>query len=199
VGAFVGARTLLQEVSRELPVHVPSLEECDVEELEYIGDLGGKLRPLGHSTFVRVKPRAPRAALVDDHRVRNTGRRIEYAAADAGAEGLDCLVYGDSFAVRVLPFLAESFRRLTFVHMPNLDFDLVTELRPEVVVKIMSERFMIVVPVDLPVRTQAEMAAEKVAAGEVMQPPREPRAGRAISLPDPRGPADAGRAQAPRA
>jgi hypothetical protein len=113
--------------------------------------------------------------------VRNTGRRITYEArGHSGA--LECLVYGDSFAVRVLPFLAESFRRLTFVHMPNLDFDLVRALAPDVVIKIMNERFLIVVPVDLPGRTQAEMAAEKLAAGDVLAPRRAPREGRPVSI-----------------
>ena len=82
------------------------------------------------------------------------------------------MVYGDSFAMRVLPFLAESFARLTFVHMVNLDFDLVRTLEPDVVVKIMNERFLISVPVDAPAKTQAEIEAEKIAAGDVLPPAR---------------------------
>jgi len=181
LGAFLAGRALLQEIARDLPVDVPDIEDYEVEELTYIGDLGAKLRPQATSPFVRLTPRAPRAARIEDNRVRNTGRRITYEARE-GPGTLECMVYGDSFAVRVLPFLAESFHRLTFVHMPNLDFDLVGELRPEVVVKIMSERFLIQVPVDLPARTHAQLAAEKLAAGDVMPPARPPRPGRAISL-----------------
>ena len=181
LGAFLAARALLQEVAREVPVEVPALDAFEVEELTYFGDLGAKVDPPASSTYVRLTPRAPRARLKEDNRVRNTGRRVVYEAEAPAAGGLDCLVYGDSFAVRVLPFLAESFRRLTFVHMPNLDFDLVRELSPDVVVKIMNERFLIVVPVDMPARTHAELAAEKLAAGDVMPPPPPRRPGRAVS------------------
>jgi alginate O-acetyltransferase complex protein AlgJ len=173
LGAFLASRALLQEIARELPIDVPAIDEFEVEELTYFGDLGAKLRPQATSTYVRLTPRDPRVHLIEDNRVRNTGRRMIYEARE-GSGTLECLVYGDSFAVRVLPFLAESFRRVTFVHMPNLDFDLVRDLAPDVVVKIMNERFLIAVPVDLPAKTHAELAAEKIAAHDVM-PPRGPR------------------------
>ena len=63
--------------------------------------------------------------------------------------------------MRSLQFLAESFRRLTFVHMVNLDHELVEELQPDVVVKIMNERFLIAVPVDDPAKSLAELEAEQ--------------------------------------
>ena len=181
LGAFIAARALLADIARELPVEVPDLDAYEVEELTYFGDLGAKLDPPATSTYVRLMPRAPRARMTADNRVRNTGRHVVYEAEPADAAGPRCLVYGDSFAVRVLPFLAESFRSLTFVHMPNLDFDLVQELEPDVVVKIMNERFLIVVPVDLPAKTHAELAAEKIAAGDVMPPRRPPRPGRPVT------------------
>jgi hypothetical protein len=181
LGAFIAARAVLADIARELPVEVPHLDAYEVEELTYFGDLGAKLDPPATSPYVRLTPRAPRARMTADNRVRNTGRRVVYEAEPADAAGLRCLVYGDSFAVRVLPFLAESFRSLTFVHMPNLDFDLVQELEPDVVVKIMNERFLIVVPVDLPAKTHAELAAEKLAAGDVMPPRRPPRPGRPVT------------------
>ena len=118
---------------------------------------------------------------VSDNRVRNTGRRVVYES-DA-EDGPEALVYGDSFAMRALQFLAESFRRLTFVHMVNLDRDLVRQLQPDVVMKIMNERFLIAVPVDNPAKTQAELEAERLAAGEVLPPQQQsPRPGRPLSL-----------------
>ena len=103
------------------------------------------------STFVRAEARAPRAERVFDNRVRNTGRRYVYEWQDPDAAP-HCLVYGDSFALRVLAFLAESFARLTFVHTVNLDLDLVRTLDPDAVVKIMNERFLIRVPWTQPPR-----------------------------------------------
>jgi hypothetical protein len=180
-GASVACRALVEVISRDIPIEPFPAEAFGFEALEFIGDLGAKMTPPKTSTFVRADARAPRARLVSDNRVRNTGRRIEYETPALG-DGPRCLVYGDSFAMRVLPFLAESFARLTFVHMPNLDFDLARALRPDAVVKIMNERFLISVPVDAPAKTQAQLEAEKLAIGDVLPPRRAPvRKGRPLS------------------
>ena len=181
LGGYVAAQALVGQICREVPLEPASPDAFEFVEVEGMGDLGAKLTPPMGSTYVRAEPKDARARLVSDNRVKNTGRRVVYESDDQDApEGL---VYGDSFAMRVLQFLADSFRRLTFVHMVNLDRGLVQEVRPDVVVLIMSERFLIVVPEDDPARTFARLEAEKVAAGEVL-PPRKhpPRPGRLLSL-----------------
>jgi hypothetical protein len=181
LGASVACQALVEEIRREVPVDGPTPDAFEFTALAFNGDLGSKMTPPRTSTFVRADARSPRARLVADNRVRNNGRRVVYERDDADT-GPQCLVYGDSFAIRVLPFLAESVGRLTFVHMPNLDFDLVRALAPDVVVKVMNERFLIQVPVDAPAKTQAQLEAEKIAAGDVMPPRRPPRGtGRPLS------------------
>ena len=180
-GAYVAAEALLDEIRRTLPLDPRAPDAFGFVEVPFIGDLGAKLTPPATSAYIRAEPLANRARLVSDNRVRNTGRRVVYET-DA-EEGPECLVYGDSFAMRALQFLAESFRRLTFVHMVNLDRALVEELQPDVVVKIMNERFLIAVPVDEPAKSQAELEAERLAAGEVLPPHQQPpRPGRPLSL-----------------
>ena len=181
LGGFVAARALVNEICREISLDPPSPDAFEFVETEGMGDLGAKLTPPATSAFVRADAKEPRARLVADNRVKNTGRRITYEADVP--DGPECLVYGDSFAMRVLPPLAESFRRLTFVHMVNLDRELVQQLRPDIVVLIMNERFVIAVPVDDPANTCARLEAEKVAAGEVLPPQKHPpRPGRPLSL-----------------
>jgi alginate O-acetyltransferase complex protein AlgJ len=180
-GAYVAAEALLDEIRRDVPLGPRATGSYGFVEIPFIGDLGAKLTPPATSSYIRPEPLAPRARLVSDNRVRNTGRRVVYESDME--EGLECLVYGDSFAMRTLQFLAESFRRLTFVHMVSLDRELVRELRPDVVVKIMNERFVIAVPVDDPAKTQAELEAERLAAGDVLPPQQQsPRPGRPLSL-----------------
>lgn len=58
--------------------------------------------------------------------------------------------------------------------MVNLDFDLVRMLEPDVVVKVMNERFLTWVPQDAPARTHAQIEADKTAAGDLI-PRRIPR------------------------
>ena len=180
-GAYVAAEALLDDIRVDVPLAPRTTDSFGFVEIPFIGDLGAKLTPPATSPYIRAEPLAPRARLVSDNRVRNTGRRVVY---ESGAEdGPECLVYGDSFAMRALQFLAESFRRLTFVHMVNLDRELVEELQPDVVVKIMNERFLIAVPVDDPAKSQAELEAERLAAGEVLPPQQQPpRPGRPLSL-----------------
>jgi alginate O-acetyltransferase complex protein AlgJ len=173
LGASIACSVLVEEIRREVPIEGPSPDAFEFVRLTFIGDLGDKMRPRMTSTFVEAHARTTRARMVADNRLRNTGRRVVYEW-DNPEGGPQCMVYGDSFAMRVLPFLAESFARLTFVHMVNLDFDLVRALAPDVVVKIMNERFMISVPVDAPAQTQAQIEAAKIAAGEVLPPPRQP-------------------------
>ena len=173
-GASVACRALVEEIRRAVEIEPFARDAYEFVALEFLGDLGAKMTPPMTSTFVRADAVAPRARLVSDNRVRNTGRRIDYENPELG-DGPTCMVYGDSFAMRVLPFLAESFARLTFVHMVNLDFDLALSLSPDVVVKIMNERFLISVPVDAPAETQAQLEAQKIAAGDVLPPRRAPR------------------------
>ena len=172
LGASIACRALVEEIQHDVPVESASPDAFEFARLTFTGDLGAKMHPQMTSTFVQADARAPRARLVADNRLRNTGRRVVYEWDNPDA-GPRCMVYGDSFAMRVLPFLAESFARLTFVHMVNLDFDLARALEPDVVVKIMNERFLISVPVDAPAQTQAQIEAEKIAAGDVL-PPRRP-------------------------
>lgn len=172
-GASIACRAVVEEIRRVVDIQPFPPDAFEFVALEFLGDLGAKMTPPMTSTFVRADAISPRARLVSDNRVRNTGRRIEYRNEALG-DGPACMVYGDSFAMRVLPFLAESFARLTFVHMVNLDFDLAAALEPDVVVKIMNERFLISVPVDAPAQTQAQLEAQRLAAGDVLPPRRAP-------------------------
>ena len=68
---------------------------------------------------------------------------IVVTESDADTEAR-CLVLGDSYAYNMLLFLAPSFRRVTFAHTASLDFELAQEERPDVVISILNERFMII-------------------------------------------------------
>ncbi len=111
--------------------------------------------------------REPAARLVSDNRVFNTGRTIVYECP--GAPG-SCVLLGDSFSYRMLPFLAETFGRLVFVHRPTLDYELIAEERPDVVASLLTERFLVRVPFDQPYKPTRVMVRDKRAIGEVLAP-----------------------------
>ena len=133
------------------------------------------MKPMEKSPFVFGDLRDQRAKLVPDNRIARTGRRVEFE----GPPELEhtCLVVADSYAVRVVPFLAESFRRLVFGHIPTLDYELVEEVSPDVVITVISERFLIVVPEDLHPETPSlrQLEASKPRARRGPAPPARSR------------------------
>lgn len=140
-GAYVAYRALMAAAAEE-GVTVPVVEEEAVEfhDETVTGDLGGKLTPpsKGTQTFARI--REPGARLVSDNRIRNNGRLIELENPAAPDIGL--LVFSDSYGYALLRFLAESFRRVTFAHLPVVDPDVVSAARPGLIVTVLNERFV---------------------------------------------------------
>jgi acetyltransferase AlgX (SGNH hydrolase-like protein) len=160
LGAFIAYRALMEEIRPELSaVRMLELEDFEQSEEERPGDLGNKMKPPEPSRGVRLTPRESRTRLVSDNGIINNGRRIEFQGD--GQADFTCLLLGDSFSAQLIPFLAESFGRLVFAHIPTLDHRLVEAERPDVVVTLLNERFMIRPPVDVPAKALEEREAEK--------------------------------------
>ena len=76
------------------------------------------------------------------------------------------MVFGESFANQMLVFLKESFRRLVFAHTSMVDRDLIAAERPDAVLSIPLERFLLRVPSDRDAHAELErIVARKRAAG----------------------------------
>ena len=168
LGAFVAYKRLMRAVADVVPVRDISWEQLFVSRSEMAGDLGGKLRPQRTSTQVFVDVRGWQAHYGKDNRVMVTGRRIDYRCRLA--PDVTCLLHGDSFAEKLLHILAESFGRTVFCQMPSLDFQVVQQIRPDVVIGLQNERFLMEVPYDSTAPTQAELAASKIEAGKTYGP-----------------------------
>jgi alginate O-acetyltransferase complex protein AlgJ len=169
-GAFVGYRALADEIGDSVPMRRLNEDDLHWHEIVSAGDLGQKLRPPESSPSVFAEPRQPEAQFVHDNRVVNNGRRIDYECG--AAPRVKCLVLGDSFADILLPFMAESFRHLVYAHIYTLDYELVREESPDVVVSLMNERFLFRIPHDIPARTLREWEEEKRATGDLYPPRR---------------------------
>ncbi len=165
-GAFVGYRALMARMTELLPVRRLSRRDIHLSYERRTGDLGRKFDPPVVSRYVYVDVIDPQSDLVHDNRVRNHGRVVEFNG-DANND-LTCLVLGDSFAVRMMSLIAESFRRCFWAHA-YFDYELVSELRPDVVVTIAGERGMIVVQNDAEPGLR-RLEAQKRATGDMMPP-----------------------------
>ena len=165
-GAFIGYRALMARMTEILPVRRLTRREVHLSFEQRSGDLGRKFDPPIVSRYVYADVIEPQAELVGDNRIRNHGRLVEYNA-DTNND-LTCIVFGDSYAVRVMPLVAESFRRSYWAHA-YFDHELVSELKPDVVVTVAAERGMIVVQDDAGPSLR-RLEEQKRAAGDVMPP-----------------------------
>jgi hypothetical protein len=164
-GAFIAYQVLSDEIADRVSMRKLDNADLDWLEVPQIGDLGCKLRPPEQSVHVCSQTRTPKSRLVYDNGILNEGRRAEFKC-DA-APDRTCLVLGTSSAHGMVHLLAEGFRRLVFAHISTLDYTLVEEVNPDIVITIFGERFMIRVPVDIPAPTLLELEAGKRAAGKV--------------------------------
>ena len=176
-GAFVGYRALMKEMTEILPVRRLNRSEIHVSSDPRAGDLGLKFDPPVKSSYVYVDVIGASTRYMNDNRVRNHGRLVEFESDAFNA--LTCLVFGDSYAVRMMPLIAEAFSRTYFAHI-YFDYDLIRELKPDVVVTVAAERGMIVLQSDMEPGLR-RLEAEKVAAGD-MFPPRVSQGVRINSL-----------------
>jgi hypothetical protein len=168
LGAFVAYKRLMREVAEVADVRDIEWEQLFISRNDLPGDLGGKLDPVRMSTQIFVDVRGWQAHYAKDNRVRFAGRRVEYTCKLA--PDTTCLVHGDSFTEKLLHILAESFGRLVFCQMPSLDHQVVQEVRADVVISLLNERFLLHVPYDSTAPTQAELEASKRMQGKVYGP-----------------------------
>jgi alginate O-acetyltransferase complex protein AlgJ len=168
LGAFIAYKRLMREIADVATVRDIQWDQLFVSRAEMVGDLGAKLRPERSSTQVFVDVRGWQAHYARDNRVRVKGRRIDYRCRLA--PDVTCLVHGDSFTEKLLHVLAESFGRTVFCQMPSLDYQVVQQVRPDVVIGLHNERFLLEVPYDSSAPTLAELAASKVTQGRVYGP-----------------------------
>lgn len=137
VGGAVAAVAALQMVGCDLPDPL-SLGHWEAERF---GDLDSKVEasPLGK----RIFPPKHRRTVVKtfDSQCENHGMVMVYA--NAGAPERSLLLLGDSFANSIQLLLAPCFSRIVRVHRHSLDPGILEMERPDYVLCVMAERFII--------------------------------------------------------
>jgi integrase len=166
-GAFVGYQALIREVEKEVPIHEVSEEELWFFERKLLGDLGYKLG-IGAVPEPCTGYLYRRAEGVYDNCIEGNGSLIVTECAEAPPTR--CMVFGDSACYGMLASLAQTFGRMMFVHSPTIDYDLVAEERPDVVITEMTERFMIMTPDDSKTTPIRQIERDKRESGRYRPP-----------------------------
>jgi alginate O-acetyltransferase complex protein AlgJ len=164
-GAFFAAQALLREAHTQLPCIPPLSADAmrfiadpffggDLAEKPKVAIVDGAQVPVSDEgnqwseVVERVDPRGLRARTVtpEPHlHVSPTRAPAVFERPDA-AHLPRCLLVGDSFCLALLPWLAESFSRLAFVWTADPPLDLVELERPDLLLQVKSERFLLARP-----------------------------------------------------
>ena len=123
------------------------------------GDLGRKWYPAPiHSPVVRAEATERRRRLRSDNGIHNHGRVTIFEQDER--VGPSCVIFGESFAEQILLFLKETFRRLCVRSSTSMLIEEVLEQeRPDVVLSLPVERFLVRVPDDRDALAKLDSAA----------------------------------------
>jgi alginate O-acetyltransferase complex protein AlgJ len=146
-GAYVAYRLVCDGLARR-GVEVPVVGEDRItwSTSTVPGSLGSKLEPAQWGPITRAALRGHVSRLAFDNRIHVHGRTLIFETRSG--DGLSCVAFGESMANNLLLYLKESFGRLVFVHTSMLLEDVVRAERPDVVLNVPLERFLIRVPDD---------------------------------------------------
>ena len=171
LGAYLAYEAILRQLEPAVPVRAVTRAGVSFHDTCWIGDLGEKVAPARASICLRARVHDRHGRLVRDNRVRNHGREAEFAC-DA-APPTRCVVFGDSWAYTMMPFLAETFGQVVFRHRVNVvDDDLIEAVRPDLVLTILTERFCTALPLDATAIPFANEIARKHRARALVEPQR---------------------------
>jgi alginate O-acetyltransferase complex protein AlgJ len=162
-GAFVVYQRVIDSLTPLVPVRRVHEDEILFFDHDAVStDLAHKLDNGEHASWRVAWIRHAGARLLQDNCVESRGGLI--VTECPYAQGT-CLLVGDSYSWALLKFFAESFRRLIFVQRSTFDYDLVERERPDVVVNLMAERFLVCPPDDEGAPTVLEEARLKHEVG----------------------------------
>jgi hypothetical protein len=168
-GAYIAYLSLCKQLGHG-NITLPVVDQVNVNWLEgpAPGDLGGKMTPpvVGRAVVADLAHQS--GLLVFDNGVHNHGRVMIFDN-NAGPDH-SCVAFGESFTNHLLLFLKESFRRLVFVHSSMLISEIVERERPDVVLSLPVERFLVQVPSDQDgLERLAQVVEEKASRKQIQQ------------------------------
>jgi len=146
-GAYIAYEYLANIIKKDYLLKVVDWADIIFEDTEISEDLGNKLNPPQTSTYVRARVKNAKAQIIYDNGRINSGRIQISQNSDTTLP--TAIIFHDSFMTEgMLPFIMESFSRAQFIHTPIVDYNLIDQLKPDIVITEMVERFIICIPSD---------------------------------------------------
>lgn len=161
-GAFVAYQELCSRLGIAARLE---LRQRPAVEGDAMLDLGGQVQPrvlerahfrdhLSHAVRVAANPvvEFKERNGLEDHPGLHVGSHVRFENRDSRAADMRVLLFGDSFAESrpylLTGLLAETVRRVDFVWSSQIDWNLVDQWRPDVILTELAERFHVMPPSD---------------------------------------------------
>ena len=163
-GGYIACQALLSEISKshDLPLLPRSSVTFEQNfDPNALGDLGVQLNLPG-DFGVRTTLLDRQAECVLNNHITNTGNLMIFKNKNQDLPR--AVMFRDSFAESLLEIMAESFSRLLVIWQPNIDYTIVQDEKPDIVISQQVERFMIHIPDDLAGLKHKEWVAAKAQA-----------------------------------
>lgn len=156
-----GAYVCYKRIIKDLRINIPRLTDNEVEFItkEGTGDLGEKFEPHRTAEYTECLVKQGTAKKVWNNGVTNRGHMSVWVNANTSLP--TCILFTDSYGWKIQRFLAESFSKLFIIHSPLLEHEAIDILKPDVVVSLMAERFLIYTPKDIFDKSAMQFADEK--------------------------------------
>lgn len=146
IGGFIAYEYVMNIIDRDFNTTILGWEDIRFEDEETSQDLGIKLTPPRTSVFSWGKVKSPQARIIYDNKLINSGK--VQITLNKKTNLPTAAIFHDSFIEFLLPFLMESFSKIYLFHTPCLDYELIDQVKPDVVISEMVERFLIQPPAD---------------------------------------------------
>ncbi|KQP50247.1 hypothetical protein ASG40_14735 [Methylobacterium sp. Leaf399] len=159
-GCLLAYRHLMRACGAVVPPDIADRPRFDTERVR---DLGEKLpdRPVERASLCCIARDAARSyasPLVESYEAADRapylhgGAHVVYRNENPAADPRTLMLFGDSYAhfapIMLTGLLAESFREVHFIWSSSLDWRHIEQVRPDLLVTEMAERFMVRLPDD---------------------------------------------------
>ena len=138
-GAFVAYQALVASLRAE--VALETVQEGDLvwKERPYVGDLGVRFTRERGETMATPEPTATYRLTFQNH---NFSRGAVHVYENERRDLPTCVLFRDSFANFLIPYLMRGFSRLVAVSSLSCHYDLLDQEKPDVVLFVVIERFL---------------------------------------------------------
>ena len=146
-GAFITYQYIMSKISPMCKTYI--LPESSIEFSQVttqMCDLGSKLN-INEDILIESKILNSSSRCIFNNRVKKNGNLMIFENTNHSLP--KAVIFGDSFSTQILRFLAESFSRLVVLWQPNLDYSIILNEKPDIVIGEQVERFLVKIPDDL--------------------------------------------------